>query len=259
MSDPLHMLRAAPDRPRLAMWAAGQHLLGRDGELGYALHAALRAAFGELAPAPFRLYERRPRHRGEPERDDSVLYAYSQYPAPALKEHARALADPMLWEALDLDRLGGKPMPTAFSAGQRLGFEVRVRPVRRRERPDGTFERDVFLIACDRVPAEAAVARAEVYAAWLDERLLAGGARIRCDMADDRERLRCRLDAFRRARVARRDKARQLRWVEGPDAILSGVLEVTDPERFAVLLARGVGRHRAFGYGMLLLRPPGAG
>jgi CRISPR system Cascade subunit CasE len=30
---------------------------------------------------------------------------------------------------------------------------------------------------------------------------------------------------------------------------------VVDADKFAALLARGVGRHRAFGYGMLLLSP----
>jgi len=32
-------------------------------------------------------------------------------------------------------------------------------------------------------------------------------------------------------------------------------LTVTDGEAFARLLAKGVGRHTAYGYGMLLLRP----
>ena len=38
---------------------------------------------------------------------------------------------------------------------------------------------------------------------------------------------------------------------------MSGALTITDGEKFAQLLARGIGRHRAYGYGMLLLRPPG--
>ena len=38
---------------------------------------------------------------------------------------------------------------------------------------------------------------------------------------------------------------------------MRGVLTITDPDAFAQLLARGVGRHRSYGYGMLLLRPPG--
>ena len=38
--------------------------------------------------------------------------------------------------------------------------------------------------------------------------------------------------------------------------MVHGALTVTDPDAFAALLARGVGRHRAYGYGMILLRPP---
>jgi len=254
MTTPLYILRAAPDRPGLAAWAATHGLLGRDGELGYALHAALTAAFGELAPRPFRLYERRPRRRSEPVADDPVLYAYSRQPAALLLERARA-ADPTLWDPLGLDHLKGKPMPTAHPASARRGFEVRVRPVRRRERPNGTNERDVFLIACDRVDAATPVDRAEVYSAWLDEQFVEGGARLVRVPSEAGSRSCCRLDAFRRARVARRDASRRLRWVEGPDAIMSGVLEVTDPDAFARVLARGIGRHRAFGFGMLLLRP----
>ena len=34
---------------------------------------------------------------------------------------------------------------------------------------------------------------------------------------------------------------------------------VTDPVAFVGLLARGMGRHRSYGYGMLLLRPPQRG
>ena len=43
--------------------------------------------------------------------------------------------------------------------------------------------------------------------------------------------------------------------MEGPDVGFSGVLVVHDGEKFARLLSHGVGRHTAFGYGMLLLRP----
>ena len=79
---------------------------------------------------------------------------------------------------------------------------------------------------------------------WLAEHL-AGAARL----------LDCRLEAFARTQVARRDGTRRLRWIEGPDAVISGTLEVAGPEAFGQRLARGIGRHRAFGFGMLLLRP----
>jgi CRISPR system Cascade subunit CasE len=46
---------------------------------------------------------------------------------------------------------------------------------------------------------------------------------------------------------------------EKPDVTLRGRLSITDSAAFADLLRRGVGRHKAFGFGMLLLRPPGPG
>ena len=52
---------------------------------------------------------------------------------------------------------------------------------------------------------------------------------------------------------------RSHRGVERPDALFTGEITVADPEAFCRLLARGVGRHRAFGFGMLLLRPPRTG
>ncbi|MEK0082421.1 type I-E CRISPR-associated protein Cas6/Cse3/CasE [Benzoatithermus flavus] len=244
MTAPLLMLKLAPDRPLVAAWGAERGLVGRDGDLGYTLHALLTAAFGELAPKPFRLQERR--SGGE-----ATLYAYGSRPEAQLLEQARSFAEPDVFTALGLDRLRAKPMPERFTAGRRLGFEVRVRPVRRRDRAEnagGVRERDVFLIACDRAGEGAVVRRDAVYGAWLGERLAEAGARLTMPV---------RLDAFRRTRVARKDATRRLRWIEGPDAVLSGELEVTDPDRFAALLARGVGRHRAFGFGMLLLRPPG--
>jgi CRISPR system Cascade subunit CasE len=43
--------------------------------------------------------------------------------------------------------------------------------------------------------------------------------------------------------------------LDRPQALVKGVLNIADSDAFNRLLARGIGRHRAFGYGMLLLRP----
>lgn len=83
--------------------------------------------------------------------------------------------------------------------------------------------------------------REAVYASWFADRL--GNA---ADVTD------VRLTAFRRSFAARGDG----RGAEGPDAILHGTLTVRDPAAFTDRLRRGVGRHKAYGYGMLLLRPP---
>ena len=61
--------------------------------------------------------------------------------------------------------------------------------------------------------------------------------------------------SFRRTRAVRKLHGQQS---EGPDAVMRGNLTVTDSDSFVALLARGIGRHRAYGYGMLLLRPASA-
>jgi CRISPR system Cascade subunit CasE len=60
---------------------------------------------------------------------------------------------------------------------------------------------------------------------------------------------------FRRSAAQAESSGRQKRAVQGPDAVFTGVLQVSDGEAFASLVARGIGRHRAFGFGMLLLKP----
>jgi CRISPR system Cascade subunit CasE len=64
--------------------------------------------------------------------------------------------------------------------------------------------------------------------------------------------MRAQVRTLRRAR----NGTNRLRVVERPEALFAADAVIIDPERFQLLLARGIGRHRAFGYGMVLLAPP---
>jgi CRISPR system Cascade subunit CasE len=67
-----------------------------------------------------------------------------------------------------------------------------------------------------------------------------------------------RLEGFQIGRLLRRTQGTERRSaiVERPDALMGGELVVDDGPAFGQLLQRGLGRHRAFGFGMLLLRHP---
>jgi CRISPR system Cascade subunit CasE len=230
------LLHCRPDPLALAAWATRQRLLSPDGDYGYALHALLTAAFGEKAPKPFR-------YMGERQ----GLLAYTDRRAETLRENA-ALATPEVARALGLDSLATRQFPTTWHVGQRLAFEVRVRPVVRTK--DGR-ERDVFLHAAESTEPRRVPQREEVYAEWLGQQLSTTGAA---------KLVHSGLDAFRLTRVVRRVPVtgtgkRRAQTITGPDALFKGELTVTDSEAFARLMARGVGRHRAFGFGMLLLKP----
>lgn len=60
------------------------------------------------------------------------------------------------------------------------------------------------------------------------------------------------VDAYRQQQI-RRDKARQMIQFSSVD--YSGVLVVNDPERFLQRLAVGYGKSRAFGCGMMMIKP----
>lgn len=233
------LMRLQPDSVALAAWATRHGVLSPDGDYGYALHGLLSAAFGEQAPKPFRYMGNK-----------QGLLAYTLENLETLRLHA-SLATPDVARALGLDALDARPFPGAWKDGQVLGFEVRVRPVIRAK--DGR-ERDAFLHAVDAIPAEEGngiAQRAMIYGDWLAKQFARDGAA---------QIIQAQMGEFRLTRVLRKANAgengkRKPLAVTGPDAVFKGQLQVSNPEAFARLLARGVGRHRAFGFGMLLLKP----
>ena len=240
--EPLYLLHTQPDPQRLAAWAARHRLLDSQGDLGYALHALLRAAFDEQAPQPFRYLDA-----------EQGLLAYTRLSGPELVQQA-ALADADVSAALGLGQtlhhagLSARSFPSQWADGHTLGFEVRVRPIIR-EGKTGR-ERDAFLAAIEK-SGDVELDRSEVYVQWLRELMVRQGGAELVDATVTRYQ---QLGVTRKTQTGAADSARQSRLVNGPDAVLEGQLRVTDPQAFAQLLTGGVGRHRAFGFGLLLLR-----
>ena len=261
----LHLVRVPLALNALARWAGERGWVrGRTMTFdeGRALHHLLTETFGPGTLHPFRLLV-------PPRSADGNLYAYSANDHEQLRAALRKFALPDHLTVLRQERLASKVMPDSWGVGQRLGFDVRVRPVRRlyadlatrRGRFRAGAELDAFLLeALRRYPDDhAGMAtndrrREAVYMDWLAERLKTA-ARI--------DRSATRLVQFQRTLVARPRHIpdgggqRTDSGIEGPDATFHGTLTVTQPNAFAEVLVRGVGRHCAYGYGMLLLRPPG--
>lgn len=154
----------------------------------------------------------------------------------------RALALPSLQQSVSQPI--GVPLPS-FEAGQRLSFYTRIVPTMHVRQGERTITRDAFLVAVDRSP-DRTVNREEAYVEYLKERLT--GAEVE----------KATLSNFKLSPVARRHAKSEAGWRlhTAPIAELTGILNVTDALAFGAAIADGIGRQRAYGYGMLLLRPP---
>lgn len=228
----LHLLRIPIDAPRLLRFASAHGIKQEDETLGYTLHAWFASLFGVKAPKPFRYIERR-----------REVLGYSTTDAATLLAHSRAFAQPQAWAALDAEGVLSKAMPDTWQIGQRLRLEVLTCPVSRQ----GDEEKDIYLRALDRLGDEAPP-RADVYRSWFVQQW--SGA-IQIDQLE-------LLAMSARSRLLRRARngINRLRIVERPQALFVADAVIVNTNRFSGLLSRGVGRHRAFGFGMVLLSPP---
>ena len=241
MDDGFYMARFKVDLPALHRWAQSRQMRRRIGfDWGYAMHHLLVESFGKLAPQPFRLTE--PHRRGA---RDAVLHGYVSADARTLIGQQAIFADPLQAAILPEGSMQTKPLPVEWCPGRQLGFEVLVRPVIRQklEGHKGRVEIDVYDGQPDAGDGnEKPLSREEAYHAWLAGQFQQHG---------QSQLLTSRMHSYQITRVARRYPREA---IPGPSAVMRGTVLVGDPSEFTDLLRRGVGRHRAYGYGMLLLR-----
>ncbi|MNS33373.1 CRISPR associated protein [compost metagenome] len=242
---PLHMVSLQLDASRLFTLARRRRLPLHDLDPGYLIHCQLGELFGELAPRLFSL-------ENAESRSWRVL-AYGPHDADSLREQADAFADPSIHAALDWDGFASKRMPEQWPAGKSMEFRVRACPTVRMGR-DGEHHRkgaevDAFLSQCWATgDPKVQVDREEVYRAWLETHFnRLGGVEPRG----------IQIERFSLQRFVRRTQGleRKAKTLDRPDVSFRGELTITDSEGFDRLLRRGIGRHRAFGFGMLLLSP----
>lgn len=242
MTDSLHMIELHLNASRLIEFAQQQGInKNRDEDLGYATHAWLQAAFGKLAPKPYRLLS-------SPGQASMRVLGYSKHSADEIFLQAQSFADPLVISAGNLDRpIPGKIMPSAWKEGQRLGFEVLTCPVSRKD----SQEKDVYLRRIDQTSDDQPLPdREAIYGEWLARQLLESAA-----LQQQRLQSFRLIRQFRRGRRSATNGKRGKHAITRPQALIQGEMTIVDGDAFSASLARGIGRHRAFGYGMLLLRP----
>ena len=189
----------------------------------------LTEAFGGAVIRPWRILGQHGQHL-------TVLGYTDGVPAETLRQRLE-LALPALQTAVSV--VGSAPLAVPEPARE-FRFRLRCIPL---ISVTGARTRDAYTYACTQAGSDQGIDRAEVYARYVQERL--PGATV----------TETRLDGFQLVSMVRRQ---QQGWKTGrfPLAELSGVLTVDDPAAFLGPLSAGIGRMRAYGFGLLRLEAP---
>lgn len=216
-------------------------------DIGYLLHCYLRELFGENAPTPFSVVSTEGRW--------ITLLGYSPLSVKSLQIAAQQNATEQVYSGCQWDTFAGKTVPCSWGPNQPIDFEVRVCPVVRKSGKSSKHRKgaevDVFLARCwETGDPLVFVDRYAVYRDWFLKQ-------IKPDSGVSITRLSVK--SFKRNHLLRRDheQIRRSHVLEKPDVTVTGSLVVTDSANFNRLVKRGIGRHRNFGFGMLLLKPGG--
>lgn len=230
-----HLVHFNVDPRRFGAWSAKRTPRGAEGsDPQHMMHVLLSALFGKGALQPYRLFD--------PQSGDWAVYGHSAMSAEELREVAAMVGTPEMADVVSLGDMRGKPLPTSIPEGTRIGFDVRLSPVMRTERS----EQDAYAATAKRLfpddpdgMARAGLTREGVYRDWFAKRV-AGAAELE----------EVRMSSFRQVSMFRSGHR-----FTAPEITLQGELRVTDPEAFRTLHENGVGRGKAYGFGLLLLRP----
>lgn len=144
--------------------------------------------------------------------------------------------------------LRSKPFAPKLHQGMQLAFELRANPVISKRGPEGKMQRhDVMMHAKhqarDQSKADFHHAMNQAAIDWLcdPQRLETWGIHITGVP---------QVGAYRQHRMQRRKQHISLSSVD-----YQGILEVVDPERFLAQMLQGFGKGKAFGCGLMLIRP----
>ena len=222
----LYMVRAELNYETFAKWRADGQMEDTD----HAVHCLLKESFGTLAPKPFWVHRSKNKKNG-------VIYGYGQESHDVLRDAMSMSADPVHTYIMPQGSILSKPMPEEWKIGKQLAFDVRIIPLTRL----GNKEMDVYLRNDN-----ATRSRHEVYGEWLRKQIEQQGAATIDRLA---------MLSHKHVHYSRKP-GQVYHNAQGPDVEMRGTLCVADSDAFINLLTRGIGRHRAYGYGMMRLDHP---
>lgn len=234
----LAMIRMPVDVRALRIYATMTRTGDDDG--CYALHHAMRKRWGDSAPQPFHAVLSGP----EPH-----VVGYMEDPSSL-----KVVGDDPHLRAVFPDGMESRAIALPENAGGTYSFRVRTRPlIRYGKRIADIIEKEtgrrpfpeMCAVQATRLRTGGDVDAAQVCRDWLARRLEGAASLATFSL----------LDYVAQPVLRSTHGPAGPKTFPGSTAVMTGTMVVEDPAAFAALLAKGVGRHAAFGYGLMLIAP----
>ena len=220
----MRILKMELDAVSVAEWAKSSGIPRYD--IGYLAHAFMRRFFNDDSPQPFL-----------PLKNAGCLCIEGVLPEDAEIAVFEKSPDVLSYSVEEI---------TPPHAGETVSFRVRLCPVMRNGSSGKEVETDAFLVMLRRAEASGQTPpkRMQVYRQWAAGRF-ADCLNVSKTYIERYEQIR----PCRRGALGHLGAPAAIGWRPVIEVSMSGV--VIDAERFAQLARRGIGRHKAFGFGYL--------
>mgnify|MGYP000563153950 CR=1 FL=1 len=155
----------------------------------------------------------------------------------AIIPEAKTAADKlqMKGDPVNIDNLSCREVPNSIPRGSEIPFDVKVIPIRRQQET----RKEIDVHTHNKMAGMTLIPK-ESYFEWMEERL---GVGVLLDF-----------ERFHIVDSQRRTSLRKGKVISKKEISVSGVMKIIDPDDFQAILKRGIGRHKSYGFGMILLR-----
>ena len=226
----MFMYHLSINREAFVKWSFTRSLITEEiCDLNNASHYLLREAFG---PKAFKTY----RFMGGRDIGDFVsIYAYTELNLDDLCWNFSTFAPPDVMQVVNIDNLSCREVPNSIPRGSEIPFDVKVIPIRRQQET----RKEIDVHTHNKMAGMTLIPK-ESYFEWMEERL---GVGVLLDF-----------ERFHIVDSQRRTSLRKGKVISKKEISVSGVMKIIDPDDFQAILKRGIGRHKSYGFGMILLR-----
>lgn len=218
----------------------GLKMRPNDTDIGYLIHSWIMATF-EQNPFHCFHFDVHPRHAN--------ILAYSDYSAEDILKNKKQ-QEQSVENAINWDTFQSKMLPEIWPKHTTLQFETSVCPTTRVTDTITKKQQEIDMYLYHKNSGQNKyMLREDIYIDWFQHKIHTDIAQV-----SNLEVTKFQVQSMVRKTHTQHPQQSKSRNISLPICTIQGTITIQDSDKFTTLLTKGIGRHKAFGMGMLLLK-----